>query len=59
MKIESSNVQVKAQSFSELSSTSQTSFDFKQTLLGFVSKEGETPIQNSSVQEIQKKLMKK
>lgn len=41
MIIESSDVQTKAQTFSELNSKAKTSFDFKQSLLGFVSKEGE------------------
>lgn len=52
MKIESSEVQVQAQSKSELTSKAQTSFDFKQTLLGFASKEGETPVPDKSLNEL-------
>jgi len=62
MKIESADVHVEAQSKSELSSKAQTSFDFKQTLLGFVRKEADKPIQNEAlaqtniVEETQKKM---
>ena len=52
MKIEFSDVQVEAQSKSELSSSSETSFEFKQTLLGFVEKEGEEAIPNNQNTDI-------
>lgn len=56
MIIESSDVQTKAQTFSELNSKAKTSFDFKQSLLGFVSKEGE-PLKNiESLNEVDEKI---
>ena len=52
MKIQSSDVQMQAHTTNELEVKVQSSFEFKQTLLGLVSKETEEPVPVKEVHEV-------